>query len=66
MKQTWAPVSQYTVEREVLSQALHNPFPDPLPSAARKSSVPAGGTYLRRPLWAPPPYLGHLDSAVCP
>lgn len=75
VKQAWAPVSQYTVERGVNTQAFPSPVPAPtkqsrqlgrLQEGLSKSSVMAYSTYLRRPPWAPPPYLGRLGSAVCP
>lgn len=71
VKQTWAPVSQYTVERQVPTQASQSRSctPPPPQAQSRQLGKAAGGsasTYLRQPPPAPTPCLGRLGSAVCP
>lgn len=43
VKQTWAPVSQYTVEREVPTQAFYSPVPAPT-KQSRQLGKAAGRT----------------------
>lgn len=79
LKQTWAPASQYTAERQAGSA---RPEQRSLPQPTRLSeevgnhkeqlrghtalSMLSPSPYLRQPPWAPPPWPEHPGSAECP